>query len=319
MKSTISTHFTAPSGGTRMSGTKRKLTAAPLDSTSCWNVSAAQQRVDGDEERDLEQERKAGGERVDAVLLVEREHLALLALAVVLVLLLDGLELRRHQLHPAHRLDPLQRQRQRERPHGQRQADDRQAPAQADRLREELDDRLGEVDERLEDDEDGERVMRPPRGHAARAGLVVAKQAPIGELVDAAGAPGLQRTTLHTARIVPGPPRARAPPAPRTSSSSGNTGSAASRFGEITPDRVEREQEGLAQQASGRGGGGRAFHVLRRPDPGFSEQFPQRAVDAGRSLTLNQTSSVGPGHQHVVVIGRQAASRGPRRPRAATA
>ena len=43
-------------------------------------------------------------------------------------------------------------------------------------------------------------------------------------------------------------------------------------------------------------------------DPGFGEQFPQRAVDAGRSLTLDQTSSVGPRDQDVVVIGRKAAS-----------
>ena len=41
--------------------------------------------------------------------------------------------------------------------HGQGQQDDRQPPAEADRLREELDDRLGEVLERLEDDEDRER------------------------------------------------------------------------------------------------------------------------------------------------------------------
>ena len=60
------------------------------------------------------------------LLLVEREHLALLALAVVLVLLLDRLELRRDQLHAAHRADPAQRQRQRPQPHGQGQGDDRQ-------------------------------------------------------------------------------------------------------------------------------------------------------------------------------------------------
>ena len=80
--------------------------------TSSLKLSERSSVVDGDEERDLKQEREAGGERVDAVLLVEGEHLALLALAVVLVLLLHRLELRRDHLHPPHRADPGQRERQ---------------------------------------------------------------------------------------------------------------------------------------------------------------------------------------------------------------
>ena len=89
--------------------------------------------------------------------LVEGEHLALLALAVVLVLRLHLLQLRRDQLHPPHRADPGQRQRQGHQPDRERERDDRQAPAEADRAREEADDRVGEVDEGLEDDKDGER------------------------------------------------------------------------------------------------------------------------------------------------------------------
>ena len=52
---------------------------------------ASQQLEEREEDRELEQQRQAGGERVDLVLLVEVHHLPLLALAVVLVLLLDRL------------------------------------------------------------------------------------------------------------------------------------------------------------------------------------------------------------------------------------
>ena len=112
---------------------------------------AVQELVEREEDRQLENQRNAGGERVDLVLLVERDHLPLLALLVVLVALLDRLDLRRIRLQRAHRADLGDRKRQDHEPRRERERDDRKAPAQADVVVEEGDDRVGEVDQRLED------------------------------------------------------------------------------------------------------------------------------------------------------------------------
>ncbi|MDQ3103447.1 MAG: hypothetical protein M3Q53_06390 [Actinomycetota bacterium] len=109
-------------------------------------VVALEHVVERDEDRELEQERKAGRERVDLVLLVEAHHLLLLALLVVLVLRLDRLELRLERLHRAHRFDLLQREGKDRQPDGEGQRDDRRPPAEAEVV-EEDDDRLGDVGE----------------------------------------------------------------------------------------------------------------------------------------------------------------------------
>src|SRR3954451_8460559 len=98
--------------------------------------------------------------------------------------------------------------------------------------------------------------------------LMVAKQAPVGELVHATGAPGI---AAHD------PPYGEDRPADHPELAHGldpvrraaRVIAAAGREirGDDRPVEVERQQEGLAQQASGGGAGGRAFHVLRRPDP----------------------------------------------------
>src|SRR6266511_486343 len=111
----------------------------------------AQQSVERDEDRDLKQQRDAGREWVDLVLLVEAHQLALEALAIVLVLLRDLLDLRLVGLQRAHRANLLYRERQDHDPRDERQQHDREPPADSDIVVEELQHRLGGVDQRLED------------------------------------------------------------------------------------------------------------------------------------------------------------------------
>src|SRR5437763_10416078 len=113
--------------------------------------------VQRDEERQLQQQREAGRQRVDLVLLVEGHDLLLLALLVVLVALLDPLHLRRQSLQRLHRAHLLEGERQNRQPDHHCQADDRHAPAESEVVVEELEDRLVEVDQRLEELPDCER------------------------------------------------------------------------------------------------------------------------------------------------------------------
>ena len=103
--------------------------------------------VERDEDRDLEQQRQAGSQRVDLVLLVELHHRLLLSLLVVLVLLLDLLELRLQLLHRPHRADLLHRDRQDREPDDEHQRDDRRPPAEVEAVVEEDDDLLGDLGE----------------------------------------------------------------------------------------------------------------------------------------------------------------------------
>src|SRR3712207_9385782 len=66
-------------------------------------AAGLQRLVQREEERKLQEERQAGPERVEAVLLVERHQLLVLALLVVLVLVPDALHLRAEALHLLHR------------------------------------------------------------------------------------------------------------------------------------------------------------------------------------------------------------------------
>ena len=153
-------------------------------------------------------------------------------------------------------------------------------------------------------------TREPPSQACGARDRRVAKQPPIGQLVDPAGAPGV---TAHD------PPYGedRSPDhselAHRLHGVAGAARVIAAARLEIGRDQppvgVQGQQERLPEQAGGRGDRGfGAFHVLRRrPESRFGDQFPQRAVDSGSSLTLNQTSNVGSGDQHVVVIRRQTA------------
>src|SRR5215218_9700944 len=101
--------------------------------------------VEGEEERHLGEERPAAGHGVEAALLVERHHLLVQLLAVVLVLRLQLLDLgseRRHDPRGAHLLDG---QRDQQDPNGDGQQDDREPVALAPQHR------LGEVLEELQD------------------------------------------------------------------------------------------------------------------------------------------------------------------------
>ncbi len=112
---------------------------------------ALKQLKEREEDRELEQQRPARGQRVDLVLAVERHHLALQAFLVALVLLLQRLELGRVLLQVAHRADLLDRERQDQQARDEGESDDRHAPGDADVIAEEEEHGLGRVDQRLQD------------------------------------------------------------------------------------------------------------------------------------------------------------------------
>src|SRR5215207_4714719 len=86
-----------------------------------------QHRVHRDQDRELQQHRPAARERVDPVLLVELHDLFLLTLLVPLVLPLDLLDLRLHDLHVLHRPDLLDAERQQDQADHDGEQDDRDA------------------------------------------------------------------------------------------------------------------------------------------------------------------------------------------------
>ena len=118
---------------------------------------ATEHLVEDDEDRCLHEDRHTPTERVDAVLLVEGHHLGVQALAVVLVLRLQLLELRLMTLHLQHRTGALQGQRGRHRHHDDREDDDgaavavggleEQAEEAGDRFEEPFEDAGGEDSE----------------------------------------------------------------------------------------------------------------------------------------------------------------------------
>ena len=88
------------------------------------------------------------------MLLVELHQLFVELLAVLLVLALELLHLRRVGLHVLHRVDLLDRQRHEQHSHDHRQGNDRPGPRQPDRMQgvedvpEEMLEGLEQVDER---------------------------------------------------------------------------------------------------------------------------------------------------------------------------
>ena len=104
MKSTARAMITPVPSGFSISESMNSQPSGGDAATSCWKLSPVEHRVEGEEDRQLEQQREAGGQRIDLVLAVEPHHRLLLTLLVVLVLLLDRLELRLQGLHRPHRL-----------------------------------------------------------------------------------------------------------------------------------------------------------------------------------------------------------------------
>jgi hypothetical protein len=112
--------------------------------------------VEGEEERHLGEEWPAAGHGVEAALLVERHHLLVELRLVVLVLGLELLDLWGQLLHDTRRLDLLDRQRDEQDPHRDRQQNDREpvalgAKERLDQVLEELQDVVERVAERIED------------------------------------------------------------------------------------------------------------------------------------------------------------------------
>src|SRR6476661_569703 len=104
---------------------------------------------EGDEDRQLRDQGDAGGKGVDFVLLVEAHHLLLHALFVVLVFGLDLFDLRLQGLQSAHPFQLFVGQRDQQGADEDRQGDDRAAPGEADRIVEEDEDLVGDVDQEL--------------------------------------------------------------------------------------------------------------------------------------------------------------------------
>jgi hypothetical protein len=104
---------------------------------------------EGDEDRQLQEQGNAGGERVDLVLAVEPHHLLLHALAIVLVLLLDLLHLRLQRLQRPHPLQLPVGERQDRGAGDDGEQDDRHPPAES-KIVEEVEDGVGDVDQRLQ-------------------------------------------------------------------------------------------------------------------------------------------------------------------------
>ena len=75
---------------------------------------------EGDEDRQLREQRDAGGERVDFVVFVEAHHFLLHALFVVFELLFDLLELRLQGLHRPHPFQLFVGERDQQGPHRRR-------------------------------------------------------------------------------------------------------------------------------------------------------------------------------------------------------
>jgi hypothetical protein len=116
----------------------------------CAPQVRAQHVEQRDEHRQLGDQRQTRAKRVDLILLVELHQLLLLTLLVVLVLGLQRFQLRLQALEGLHRAELLQRQRHEQRADDHRQEHDREAPAGAQVVVEDLEHRLEHVDERLE-------------------------------------------------------------------------------------------------------------------------------------------------------------------------
>jgi hypothetical protein len=163
---------------------------------------ASQEVVKRDEDGELEDQGQAGGERVHPMLLEERHLLALHALAVVFVLLLDFLDVGLQGLHLAHAVHGSEGEGQDHEAGEPGDQDDPDTPGDADVVVQPGDDRVEEILE-LGDDRDygmeehvrllrrveavgsgGSRRSRP--SPALRPGGRVPKQTAVRELVHAA-------------------------------------------------------------------------------------------------------------------------------------
>src|SRR5205085_84060 len=158
----------------------------------------AQDRVERDEDRQLEEHRPAPGEGVDPRLLVDLHDLLVLLLPVPLVFLLDRLHLRLDRLHVLHRADLLDAERQQDEPGQQREGDDRQAV-----VRDEVVDAGEEPSDRVE-----EALPDSDRDHAPfLSGMTASyfrarfRGSGIGSMPPLVKGP--QRASLHTASAVP--------------------------------------------------------------------------------------------------------------------
>ncbi len=99
-----------------------------LGALATVRVEALEHVEEAEEDRDLEEHRKAAHERVGLFLPVELHHLLLERLPVTLVLLLQLLHLGLERLHRPLRLDLLDEDREQDHPDGDHQEEDRQDP-----------------------------------------------------------------------------------------------------------------------------------------------------------------------------------------------
>ena len=116
--------------------------------------------VDADDDRILHEHRPAAGERIDALLFIERHRFLLLFLLIVLKALLNAFEHRRDLLHLQERLELRRVERPKDQPDQGRQND--HAPAEiSDRLVDREHDPPDEAHERVEPRRRQQRVHAP--------------------------------------------------------------------------------------------------------------------------------------------------------------
>ena len=282
-------------------------------------------------------QRQARPERVDLVLLVELHHLLVVALLVVLVLLLELLDLRRELLQRLHRLELLERQRDQQRAHRDRQRDDRHAPARPDGVVEEHDHRsktsISGWKMFAKTKVMAERAGRARRGRAAEEALrldgVDSRRGSTGCSAAGATPPAPSRAVCRTRGS---PARRSASRSARTCSGAGSAGeieplvdarsgpsrSAAQRAHRARPRRRSALREQLGERARGRPRGPRARRARARPGArrrrrrGRPAAPAASASNASRSEALDEVALDG-----AADLARDATGRGAGAPRRA--
>ena len=188
--------------------------------------------VEGEQDRQLEDDRKAAAELVDAVLLVERHRLFRDLLAVALVLALQLANERLHPLHLLLRADLAHEERREDGADDDREDDDRQREVEERELVQEDQ----QVEERQEEDVPGRREVLDPqesraddRGQIALSRLADRVIATRVEGVASPDALGAHPATRAAARSGRWPGRCSSSRSANSDSSAASTRSAAGR------------------------------------------------------------------------------------------
>ena len=227
-----------------------------------------------------------------------------MALAVVLVLLLDLLHLGLERAQRVHRLDLLDRQRQDREPHDHRQRHDRQAPAEPDVVVQERQSSQSATSIR------GWRMFAKDHGAPRKRCCALTGSYP-------PWLNGLQRSRRQTASTSRAAARTRGPPRPRRPSRSARTCSGAGAAARSTAGRGGSAlSEHARQHRASRLAGSPLALRRRQPSRSSSSASSRRTRRAPRRPPV---AAHRPRHDHEVVARPAARLRAPRKPRGAAA